>query len=405
MKVEKGARIVPDQRSLLISALQDDSPRSTLRALYAQSGDICWERALGHPVSHLALVHAGVVLFAASEDHCLSAFRISDGAPLWETALPENDRSMESLSGACPIATNGEVVAVYDAGQISICRCRDGSLLWTLDPTLFRGSITLAGVGVSSVYLNERRPVGTPRTSRPVSDRTLEERKAPRRTTYVTYATSADDGVILWKTPSYVLDWSEARDPGLTEVDGVTYRCGNRLQALDSATGALLWSQPKSGYTLYDGVPAVDDAIIFATSRESLRACHSSSGGLIWRDIAPGKDTDYGHFQNASQFAHLLLMDGSLYVSCAWRGDDPSRSGFQILALDKGSGAARRIWPEDPVTLDPHGAWSFQGAHGMLFVPSFGQIHVVRATDGTQVWQTQGGPFLAVHTNTPDTVG
>jgi outer membrane protein assembly factor BamB len=387
---------VPDQRSLLISALQDDSLTAILRALYAQSGDVCWERPLGHPAPHLALVYAGGVLFAASEDHCLSAFRISDGALLWETALPESDRSMKSSSGACPIATNSEVVAVYDAGQISICRCQDGSLLWTLDSTLFRGSITLAGVGASSVYLNEQRPVGTPRTSRPVRDRTLEERKAPRRTTYVTYAKSPDDGVIRWKTPSHILEMSEARDPGLTEVNGIVYRCGNRLQALDSSTGSLQWSQPKSGYTLYDGEPVVDDSIIFATSRESLRACHRSSGDLIWRDIAPGKDTDYGHFQNAAQFARLLLMDDSLYVSCAWRADDPSRSGFQILELDKRNGAARRIWPDDPTTLDPEAAWSFQGADGMLFALSYGQIHAVRASDGTQVWQTQDGPFLAV---------
>lgn len=142
------------------------------------------------------------------------------------------------------------------------------------------------------------------------------------------HALDAAAGDLKWKRT----ELEAAETPAI--ADGTVFVAGNRLTALDGATGDVLWKVPfDEGESV--GSPTVADGTVYVGADGSLYAVDARDGSIVWRHDSIEVTAFVGELQDGEeeerQFAAhaVAVADGTVYAPT-------SSSGF--VALDAVSG-------------------------------------------------------------------
>ncbi|HUY75879.1 MAG TPA: PQQ-binding-like beta-propeller repeat protein [Ktedonobacterales bacterium] len=378
---------MPSQ-SLLIMG----SPDGWLRAFTATNGALIWERHIGHSFSDRALACAGETLFACAVDQPLFSVRLTDGAKLWEAPEP---------SGIPSVMANEAVVVVQAGFGAQAFRPQDGAHLWDYTAQLtVKPMVHLLAVGIEQAYiLNLDVPIPLPPPVAIPPDLTADERKErlripSRPSRLLTFAFSASDGALRWQTNTVALPADDGAS-SLVERDGVVYTCGEGLHALNAATGETIWAQmdvpryPVASYSML----TTSSTLLFFITEQHLGAYSRATGALVWsiKGLRLLPDSTY-----STRYSQMVVMDDVLYVGHV--ASNPS--GFHLEARDCLTGALLRRWPEQDEVEEADVAWRFQGASGMLYVPTWEGLFAIDAATLKMRWKIpQDSPtpaFLAI---------
>jgi len=365
--------------SLIIVGSCDEPMRGRLCALHGGDGSPCWERWTGHPLAGAGLALTGNIVIAASDDRSLTAWRVGDGAPLWEVTLPER-QEMPPARGATRVVATSNLAAVLHGKSVFAVNPYTGALLWEYacpDPVRFAG---LLGLGRSQVYVAEILPPPPSPPQRPGFPPSRDQQPGLR---CATRALSLKDGTPQWTTEEHsaALPASDGAT-SLLERDGAVYAYGNRLHALDAATGALIWSQAATP-SLQGSALVLWQDLLVAVYFSDLSAYSRLSGTSIWQVSARQLATSLGTFNQ------VFVMGDTVYTV---HGVGSHQAGY-LEGRNPVTGAVTMQWPDEPTMLRSDVAWRFCGVDGVLFVPnsdSTGEnLHAIRATDGKELWQTR----------------
>lgn len=374
------------------SLLVMGSPDGWLRAFTATNGELIWERHIAHSFSGRALACIGDTLFAYPGDQPLFGVRLTDGAKLWEASAPSGRRS---------VMANEQVVVVQSGFNAQAFRPQDGAHLWDYTAQLtVKPMVHLLAVGIEQAYiLNLDVPIPLPPPVAIPPDLADDERKEylrthPRPSPFLAYAFSASDGVLRWQTNTATFP-SDDGASSLVERDGVVYTCGEGLHALNAVTGETIWAQmdvpryPVASYSML----TTSSTLLFFITEQHLGAYSRATGALVWsiKGLRLLPDSTY-----STRYSQMVVMDDVLYVGHV--ASNPS--GFHLEARDCLTGALLRRWPEQDELVDADVAWRFQGASGMLYVPTWEGLFAIDAATLQMRWKIpQDSPtpaFLAV---------
>ncbi|WP_339105559.1 PQQ-binding-like beta-propeller repeat protein [Haloterrigena salinisoli] len=191
------------------------------------------------------------------------------------------------------------------------------------------------------------------------------------------HALDAVDGSLKWKR-------TELDATGTPAVaDGTVFVSGNRLTALDGATGDVLWKVPfDEGESV--GSPTVADGTVYVVADGSLYAVDARDGSIVRRHDSIEVTAFVGELQDGEeeerQFAaHAVsVADGTVYAPT-------SSSGF--VALDAASGDT--LWTADLMS------------DGDLLIPTEDGVYVENFETG----HTAGEAYQTAYDGEPEPVG
>jgi outer membrane protein assembly factor BamB len=227
---------------------------------------------------------------------------------------------------------------------------------------------------------------------------------------YDLYALSAATGTVLWKYPT--TDWIIAPP---TVEHGVVYVEADCVYALDASSGAFLWKYCAAGWYIV-APAAVADGVVYVSEASTLDAFDSRSGVLLW------SDPFYGSFSSPAVVnggVYVGSYDGFIYAANAstgkslWTyntGGKGSSSpavvnelvyiGSQdsdVYALDTSTGALR--WKYKTVRGVSSSAVV---ANGVVYVGSNDEnVDALNASTGALLWSyaMEGPPIALAVTN------
>jgi outer membrane protein assembly factor BamB len=258
-----------------------------VRALSIGDGAEVWATDLGAALTATPLVTHGALIIG-DEASTLHALDTGDGHPRWRSVLDG------PVSGAAVIEGETIVIATRTGSAFGVDR-RTGAVTWRagLGGPVERSVAVSNGVAYLGVtpatVVAVSTDDGTERWRRALGDvglvftpSAVEGRvfaaigKAP--TGSVT-ALDAETGDPLWTyvTPRYVT----AHTPSVSAGRATVVRSDGRVEALDSGTGAVLWSIQLIG-PIYTQPAVVGDVAIVASAAGSVDAIDAATGTLRW---------------------------------------------------------------------------------------------------------------------------
>ncbi len=157
------------------------------------------------------------------------------------------------------------------------------------------------------------------------------------------------------------------------------------VEALDSATGASLWSiqRPGSG----SGVMLQDGVLYLGTYGEGLWALDAASGEELWRYQMEEPDPASDPLQNAID-STPLFVDGVIYVNGGpWGGiyAVDAMSGEEVWRFDTEGGASAQLSYADGILYQPVDKL-FDGLRGLGEPAGPATMVAVDAASGEEVW-------------------
>jgi outer membrane protein assembly factor BamB len=246
-------------------------------ALRASDGSLAWSLTLEdyHEDFQVhALVAGQGMLFAGSPTGNISAFRSSDGAPVWTWHAPPDEAHQVVPAFA------GGVVYVACYKQIVALHAGDGTLLWSL-PLATPLSNYHLGIGASSIYFEhvEDTPTGYP--------------------DYL-YRVNAQTGAIQWKYQVVNPFRSRAIEAG----NLVFFASDRYLDALRVSDGQRVWRHSSNSNVGF-GEPLIVNNVLFVNSfvvypripttcpdecepSAAVNALNVTTGALYWRSAWSG---------------------------------------------------------------------------------------------------------------------
>jgi outer membrane protein assembly factor BamB len=178
-------------------------------ALDAASGAVAWSIGVGSKLVHVPAFSDGSV-FVATDDGSFAALRGSDGSRIWTIDVGVEPTGTPTVAGG--IAYLGVGSDWFD-GRLRAVDARTGAPVWTLEEPLFAPAVS-GSLAVSA------------------------------SSTGVVSAHDAFTGVQQWVFDSP----GQTRGPAIVgDVVYVANDLGERIDALDLATGARLWTFPVTG--------------------------------------------------------------------------------------------------------------------------------------------------------------
>jgi outer membrane protein assembly factor BamB len=151
------------------------------------------------------------------------------------------------------------------------------------------------------------------------------------------------------------------------------------LYALDSATGAVVWSAP-GGY-----VPLVADGAIYVIVDQTVACLDAATGAPRWR-------------QQGRYFGRLTIAGDTLLVTGTLLSSTGAPTSSTITAINRANGAVRWSFSRDQEGFNS----PFVGGEAVYFVsrksqganPDSGRLYALKMTDGSQLWSVDA-PALA----------
>jgi eukaryotic-like serine/threonine-protein kinase len=227
----------------------------TVCALNATSGSELWHHSLGGNTSQLAppTVANGIVYVAAGA--ALYALNATTGTELWSVSGAGN------LGALAPAVANG---VVYSGdGTVYALNAASGAELWSFKLT--SGGTTGLAVANGMIYLAANPP-------------TCCSGLQP-----FVYALNANTGAKVWSVsgnaPGFDAEGSPAVANGVVYINTLST---TGLYALNSSTGAVLWTSGTSS----ESSPAIANGVLYlglpGTSQSSVVAMNASTGAKLW---------------------------------------------------------------------------------------------------------------------------
>ena len=183
------------------------------------------------------------------------------------------------------------------------------------------------------------------------------------------FALSADSGETVWEYPAdgFVRDAAG----GVAYIYAVESR-GDAFEAVDAATGELLWSlvHPQGG--LYDLADA-DDGITYLEDGRSIEARDTVSGSLIWRYEPAGRTPFFGEVGNGVVTVSSRRVSTGFYREIHpidRLGVLDARSGELLWSIDTGHDRTNLA------ELDS----------GVVYLPLPNRVSALDARTGTVIW-------------------
>jgi outer membrane protein assembly factor BamB len=327
------------------------SDNGRVYAFGASNGGIDWQRNLGGVVFVFAVTGGVVYVTGEGTSTTVYALDASTGAVKW--------RFQPSVSIVSVMVGDGEVFASTGSGgnkmTVFALRATTGALLWQyLEPTALPGML---GVVNGTLYLDQL--AGT----LPNSTSTL-------------LALDAGTGRMLWQEPIKESDGAISGAP--VETNGLLYleTTFGAVYALQATSGTEMW-HVVSG-SLVPGVqpiplspdsPVVAEGVVYAGGPEGITAYRASDGTVIW------------HYQKSLAGPlqpQLVLVSGVIYVEAF---------GL-VAALDAADGSV--VW-QHPAEGGVPTSGPLVVTNGLV-ISGGPAVYALRATDGTQVWQSSISP-------------
>lgn len=299
-----------------------------IAAYRVADGALLWQEA--PPVAYIIsppLVAPGLVIFSAQsrangDPLVLYALDVATGAVRWSAYTPG---LLASLNQLALVVSGALLVESLTSGAVSAVRLSDGQAVWSRQVTQGAASLSLI---TSSQLLYAYDDVSGVIALRPT------------------------DGAIVWRSretliPTYSGRW-------LSFSGAHLYACASSggaslpaLIALDPTTGAHRWS-----YQLACGAvaPVESAGAVYVTDARSLVALRASDGAVLWRDAIAQPDLSYTSLQVESGvvFAVASVFFPHIFLTCPdwWRtGIFSCHSQPYLAAFDGATGAEywRRI--------------------------------------------------------------
>jgi outer membrane protein assembly factor BamB len=270
---------------------------------------------------------AGGVVYAASDDERLYAFRAATGRDVY---APRKRSTYGCDSGTSPAIVGNVVIEVRGnctesgGGGIQIIDRSTGTVL-SLRGKGYAASATVAdGVGFGwegSLYgpdpptlFSLDPPIFTDGWSQPLdgggygSPPAVENGVVYEATSFQVAAFDADTGAPAWSTPA-----SAGSHAATLVSDGVVYASGNdETLALDASDGSVLWSTTATG-----GGLALANSILVVGGVDGLSALDPTTGETLWH--------------RAREVSAPIVANGVVYTG-----------GFRVRAFDISTG--RTLW-------------------------------------------------------------
>jgi len=149
-------------------------------------------------------------------------------------------------------------------------------------------------------------------------------------------------------------------------ANGVVYFGGANVYALDSRTGALLWTYSTGSEV--QNYPTVFNNVLYVGSGQAVYALDAKAGTLLW---------EYSSATGAIETG-TTVADGVVYVG-SW-----DNSKYTILALDAKTGVLR--WQRTP------GNWATPTVvNGIVYFGTSTEMYALNAVSGAVVWHASLG--------------
>ena len=148
-------------------------------------------------------------------------------------------------------------------------------------------------------------------------------------------------------------------------VNGVVYFGGANVYAVDSGTGALLWTY--STGSAVQNYPAVSNNVLYVGSGQSVYALDAKAGTLLWKYDTTGAIATGATV--ADGFVYIGSYDGSKYI---------------IYALDAKTGVLR--WQRTPGASGTPTV-----VNGLVYFGVGSDLYAVNAVSGAVVWHASLG--------------
>lgn len=357
-----------------------------------------------HVVPSNGLATDGNVVYAATTAGWVYALRTEDGSLLWQHDIAQQSLPPRYMLELRLVVGGGIVAVDYIRPDLpaSIGRCitaldgQDGSEQWvthgpqTVFPGMYlpsrlrrpwQAGLNLLGADGTGAYASAMIDRGP---HRPDWQRTLLlDRQTGRRRWSSRQAQAA--------AVNFAGHWGCRTT--VAAAGGATFTLGERLSALDTASGRVRWSRPvPSGKGIRLGPLVANETVLCAAYDGLFQVHRTGDGALLWQ-LVP--EVECGYFGG---FLGMVLLGDGVYI-----GHHADNQGhFAVEARDARAGALRWEWPR----VEPSGqqqvparadiSWRLVGAAGMLYVPGPTTLTAVRASDGEQLWQWPRGGLPAL---------
>ena len=273
---------------------------------------------------------ANGVVYAASNDGKLYAFKADTGAVLWNTCIDSSSSS--------PAVVKGVVYVGSSNGKLYALNANTGSVLWSATAGYSIDSSPVVANGV--VYVGSSYSV----------------------TQGMLSAFKADTGAVLWTvTAGIYVNTSPA------VANGVVYFVAglSTLYAVSTTTGAPLWNAVMDTAHSSGSSPTVVNGVVYVGSFGKLHAFNALTGAVLWTAKA------VGFIESSPAVANSMVYIGA---------DDG-----KVSAFNASTGAI--LWS---TALDPHTyfkATSQTVANGVVYADSGnGKLYALNANTGSVLW-------------------
>jgi outer membrane protein assembly factor BamB len=161
-------------------------------------------------------------------------------------------------------------------------------------------------------------------------------------------------------------------------ADGVLYRFGETVTAIDAATGSVKWSDPIGlGMTA-----AAANGMVFAQNSNAVTAYQASNGKRRWNLQDPTR----GKFYNP---VHVLAADDhAVYAYVAETSQDADQLSQSLLALSPSTGA--RLWSQ-PVARTDYPTSALVADGRLYYIDGQANLKALDTRDGRQLWSASTG--------------
>jgi outer membrane protein assembly factor BamB len=365
-------------------------------SLTVADGSLAWHSpAAPHPLpgnsqSTPSLTVANGIVYAAATFDTIAAWRVADGAFLWQSPSknPMYDPLYSSTQTPDPVIA-GNVVYFFARDAVYAIRIADGSLLW---------STTLSSTpGVPSSIRSAPPVIADGRLFTFLSNGSL-------------YALNAATGAVLWRSP----DPDLAIEPTLYQdsnyftrpvVSGaaVYYASRLRIRVLDAATGHLLWQFPKN-LCLTLSAPVVAGGVVYVALQPSctppIQQYIESGFALTALDAHTGVMRWIVGIQSgvSSAGVTVLVNGGAVYTISA--GKRYSQAVGQVVVTASSASTGASLWQRtiqsasaDFIQVAYADGVIYLGTEGVLDSPNVCTeviqpvISALRMSDGAQLWK------------------
>jgi outer membrane protein assembly factor BamB len=289
------------------------SDDGSVYALDAETGELCWQLETGGPVVSSAAVVDGVV-YIGSTDSYLYAIGALTGDELWSLS-----RGPEMAVTSSPAVAYGVVFAgfgVWGSGALSGIDAATGEEVWR--------------------YRKQAGPKGT------ASAAIVDDMLICPSPSIWTYAADLCDEQPVWTCE----EGASHTVPAI--ADGMVFWLDSRLNAVDLATGELIWQLAFEGIRQglqeqQQSSPAVRGGVLYVgTDTRQVLALDAATGEERWRFEAPAE------FQSSPALAgdtlYIGCRDGHLYALDA-------TTGAELWRLETGGPVQSSPWVADGVVF------------------------------------------------------